>query len=209
MFFSIIDFIVLLGPILFVLLQAPLHFLPNPFSPLRETLSAYVWCDYGLMGTIAFYIIGTSLILLAIRLWVIFKNEKYPLIGCLLLLIIGIDLVLVAILPTRPTGAPLTIPVIAHILIAGSIAGIFPLAVLLIYHAFKIRGWDFLYKYTLFVAIFSAILDLTAFWVFTLDLRLLGLLERIMMVNSLIWIEIVVIKLINIQNKPGNSALMP
>jgi hypothetical protein len=194
--FHISDSLSILIPFAFFGIETSLHILPTFQDPLRQTISSYVWSNYGLMATIAFYIIGIIIAILSIRLFFSLSKTRLSKIGALLLTLVGLDLILVAIFPTRQPGDPMTIQFVLHIFLAFSIAAIFPIAILLLNPSLKARGWSRLYKYTFFVSGFSLLVNIVALVVIIFDLNLLGILERLMILNALIWIEVVAVRLL-------------
>lgn len=194
--FQISDSLSTVIPLAFFGIETALHILPTFENPLKETISTYVWSNYGLLATIGFYIIGIIIAILSIRLFFSLSKTRISKVGALLLTLVGIDLILVAIFPTREAGAPVTIQVVIHIFAACSIAGIFPLAILLLNPSLKARGWSRFYKYTFFVSGFALLVDIFALVVIAFNLNLLGIMERLLILNALIWIEVIAIRLL-------------
>jgi hypothetical protein len=193
--FHISDSLATIIPVAFFGIETALHILPTFQNPLRQTISTYVWSNYGTLATIAFYSIGIIIAILSIRLFFSLSKTSISKVGALLLTMVGIDMILVAIFPTRHAGDPVTIQFVLHMVSAFSIAIVFPAAILMLNRSLKDRGWNRLYKYTFFVAGFAILVDLFSLVVLIFDLQLLGMVERLLIFNALIWIEVVAVRI--------------
>jgi hypothetical protein len=193
--FHISDSLATIIPVAFFGIETALHILPTFQNPLRQTISTYVWSNYGMLATVAFYIIGIIIAILSIRLFFSLSKTSISKVGALLLTLVGMNLILVAIFPTRHTGDPMSLQFVVHIISAFSIAIVFPAAILMLNRSLKDRGWNRLYKYTFFVAGFEILVDLFALVVLIFNLQLLGIVERLLIFNALIWIEVVAVRI--------------
>ena len=103
--FQISDSLSTVIPLAFFGIETALHILPTFENPLKETISTYVWSNYGLLATTGFYIIGIIITILSVRLFFSLSKTRISKVGALLLTLVGVDLILVAIFPTREAGS--------------------------------------------------------------------------------------------------------
>ncbi len=151
--FIVLDTFILAIPLLFFVIQVVFHLIDTGYNPIDETISMYVWCHYGIAQTIVFYLQSIAMLALTIRLYFVISRTARSKWGIGLLGLIGIGMLIVAICPTRQYGAPVTNLVIAHVGAALTIAGLFPLALILIAPGFKISAyWAQFGKFSIVVA---------------------------------------------------------
>jgi hypothetical protein len=191
-----IDILIILAPILFLFTEAVFHVLPTGVSPFRQTVSTYRWSDYGVLCTIAFFLIGAVMVVFAARLFFTLKRDKYSKFGIWGISLAGLLMIVTAIFPSQQPGTEVTLQVRIHVGAADSVSAIFPIAIALLIPALRAGGFRTLSGYTLITFLVSATVDLAALLIIIFDLKLLGLMERLLILNSLIWIEVMAIKLL-------------
>lgn len=193
----VLDTLIVVVPLLFFAVQVVFHLINTGFNPVNETISMYVWCDYGIAQSIVFFLQSVAMFALTARLCFILKRTTRSKWGIGILGLIGIGMLIVSICPTREYGAPVTGLVIAHVGAALVIAGLFPLALFLIAPGFKMTEyWNLLCGFTIAIAAIATVIGLAGLAIILSDIPGLGIIERIMMLNSILWMLVMGIKLL-------------
>jgi hypothetical protein len=193
----LLDWLIILIPLLFFTLQIFFHFIDTGYNPIRETISMYVWCSYGIIQTTAMYLMASVMFTLFLRLYFILLRNSRTLTGLIILGLISIGMLLVAIFPTRAYNALLTWKNILHVATAIAVSGFFPIALLLLAPAFRQKpALKMLYPISAATAGIAIAVGLIGAIMIVGNLPGLGIVERILMLNSLIWIMLLGIKLL-------------
>ena len=193
----LLDWLIILIPLLFFTLQIFFHSIDTGYNPIRETISMYVWCNYGTAQTTAMYLMTIAMLSLSLRLCFILLRNSRTRAGLIILGLISLGMLLAAIFPTRAHNAVLTWKNILHVVTAIAVSGFFPIALLLLAPAFKQKPpLKILYTISVIAAGIAIAVGLIGAIMIGGSLPGLGIVERILMLNSLIWVMLLGIKLL-------------
>ena len=184
------------GPVVFIGVMVLLESLQPQFDPLRQTISALVWGPFGWLQTVVFYLFGLLLILLAAKIRRLVTGRLTAGSAAAALLLVGLGFTVVAICPTRAPDAPATVVSALHEISARAIVVVFPVASLLT----SVGLWRCRARKASACALLAGIVGLAliaaGILLFTRNLPYIGLLERAMLVNGLVWLELVGVLLV-------------
>jgi hypothetical protein len=123
-----------------------------------------------------------------------------------LLVFFGFSLLLIGAFRTDPLGVDGTIEGRIHGLAATAAFWIFPAAILLIAPSFRNDpNWKGIFRYTLVAAVLAVVLVITL-GVLPDETTWFGLMERIVVANMIIWVEVAAIKLLLLSLKRGRPS---
>jgi hypothetical protein len=177
-------------PVLFVFTSISLGYLNPTYDWLRNTISELIWGQNGWVLTVAFCVFGLALITLALRLRVNFANNLKSKLGLILLVMLGLGFLIIAIFPTKAPGAPQSISGLIHLNMVRIMAVLFPASCLLFGTGIRRENETEIIRIQslaagvmgILLAVPGAIATLTnAPWT--------GAIERIILMNGLLWIE--------------------
>jgi hypothetical protein len=150
-------------------------YLNSSGSLINNTISSLVYAPNGWLQTLAFYILGISVLALAILLQ--FKAPVRFNLGAIILAVIGFALFLIGTFPTQFPGEPFMAGI--HKWAAISVFILLPVAGFLVAATFKSWNYRFLYKYTIIASSVQFLFIFIGGLFLLLHLELFGLLERV------------------------------
>jgi hypothetical protein len=122
-----------------------------------------------------------------------------------LLVFFGFGLLLIGAFRTNPVGGPDTIEGTIHGLTATGVFWLFPIAILVLAPSLKKDpNWQNIFLYTIVAGVLAFILVIVT-GVIQDDIGWFGLLERIVVANMIIWVEVAAIKLLRLSLNRGNQ----
>jgi len=164
--------------------------LPN-YSPIRDSVSSLAWTDLGWLQTICFLAMGLLLVIFVAKLFFNIHRARGFHAGIVLLALCGFVLMLIAAFHMGHAGAP-PIDGIIHTIASYGLGLLFPIAILSLAPSFKSTpNWKNIFIYTLVAGILALALILGA--LLAEQRGWFGLYERIIILNALIWVEVVAI----------------
>jgi hypothetical membrane protein len=202
----------IIAPILLLVFSSIVETLTPGYNPIQETISRLVLGPYGFLQTVALFIFGLLLIIFAMRLgFAITSTIRSAKVGTFFFYLIGVGFLVVGIFPTNNPGMAPTLHAMIHRGTSAAIAVLFPFACLAVAPALKgdIR-WKRAFAYTIATGIVALILVILGVALRTNKLWS-GLYERVVLLNGLVWIELVSFRLLRMciyerrearQNKP-------
>jgi hypothetical membrane protein len=166
--------------------------LPN-YSPIRNSVSSLAWTDLGWLQTICFLAMGLLLEIFVAGLFFNIRRARGFHAGIVLLALCGFVLLLIAAFHMDPPEADFrTITGRIHTIASYGLGLLFPIAILSLAPSFKSTpNWKNIFVYTLIAGILAFGLIIGAF--FTDQTGWFGLYERIIILNALVWVEVVAI----------------
>jgi len=185
-----------IGPVLFLLITTIVESFQPGYDPLRETISILVWGPQGWLQTFIFLLFGFLLIVFAVRLYFAIGKSVSLRLGFASLVLIALGFFLIGVFPTQRPGMSLTLHSLIHVYTAYAISILFILACF----AFALRfradtRWKKFFLYTVITGVIALILNIL--WVVVpSDWYWKGLHERILVVNSLTWIAVMAVYLL-------------
>jgi hypothetical protein len=184
-------------PLLFLLSALFLGWMQSPYDIIQDTISAMVWGHYGWIQTVMFYLLGVVLISLACWLFIREKKSRSYRAGLVLLGTIGLTFVVIAICPTRQLGTEMTLPADIHEKAARFLPILLSGANFLMGNGLKSRrGMKGVWICSIMAGVSSLIFTALGAAIITTDSPYLGILELVLLLNGLVWLEIIVAKVI-------------
>jgi hypothetical protein len=181
-------------PVMFVVTSAFLGSLNPAYNWLKNTISELIWAQHGWVLAVEFCIFGIALIVLALRLKINFAIDVKSKVALILLIVIGIGFLIIAVFPTRAPGAPQSVAGLIHQNTVRAMAGLFPAACLLFGAGVKKGSKTGIIRIQSLAAGVIGILLVVPGAIATLtDAAWLGAIERIILMNGLLWIEVITI----------------
>lgn len=158
------------------------------YNPVQQTVSQMVHYPHGWLLTTDFVVLAVWLIVLADKFYFVFARQKTTKIAGLILFLTAIGFILIAIFPTNPEGTTRNTAAQIHEQAARGISILFPVACLALLPQLCIGGQHRrLAIYTLFTAIAGLVFVVLCATVILGEGATLGLSERLLIANALIW----------------------
>ncbi len=179
------------GPLALVLTTMVLETINSNYNRVGDTISSLVWGPFGPAQTVAFILFGIAVLAIAFRLARALAGTRWTVMGQLAMALIGIAFIIIAIFPTSAEPHAADIQGLIHKQTARSIAAIFPVACAFIGKAMS-RHLEHkaIAQYSKAAALVGAfLLPAGALASFT-DASWLGAIERVMLANGVLWIEV-------------------
>jgi hypothetical protein len=186
------------GPIVVIVADLTAAISQPGYNPIHDSISILAWSPMGWLQTIGFLTVGLLVEVFVAGLLLTIRGGRLFGFGIGLLICFGFGLLLIGAFPTDPIGNQNTIGGTIHDATAKVIFIIFPIASLLI--AFSLRKdsrWGGLFIHTVATSGLALALVLGWLWL-TEDLGWFGLYERILVANTIIWVEIMAIRLLRL-----------
>jgi len=189
----IVELAVAALPFICVLATVIAQLLYAGYNPWQDPVSSLVWSPYGALQTAAFYLLGFSIIILAGKL---FPRAKAWIsrIGVIVLGLTGVAMVMVGIFPAGRAGFPDTIINTIHLDLTTILICLFPAGCFIL--APKMKEYFHL-KWVTFYTWAAGFTGVTLIGIITglhfSNLGGWGTLERLMLLNGLIWVQVITI----------------
>jgi chromate transport protein ChrA len=161
------------------------------YSPIRDSVSSFALTSLGWLQSICFLAMGTLLVIFVGGLYFGIRRARGFRAGITLLALCGFVLMLIATFHMDHTGAP-PIDGIIHTIASYGLGLLFPIAIFSLAPSFKSTpNWIDIFIYTLIAGVLAFGLIIGA--IFGNQRGWFGLYERIIILNSLAWVEVVAI----------------
>jgi MFS family permease len=161
------------------------------YNPVRDSVSSLAWTDLGWLQTICFLAMGLLLEIFVAGLFFTIRRARGFHAGIVLLALCGFVLMLIAAFHMGHSGAP-PIDGTIHTIASYGLGLLFPIAILSLAPSFKsTANWKNIFVYTLIAGILAFGLILGA--ILGKQVGWFGLYERIIILNALVWVEVVAI----------------
>ena len=186
------------GPLVLVATDFTAAFTSPDYNMVRDSISSLALTRLGFIQTIGFLAIGLLIEIFTAGLLFNIKGVRGFRYSIGLLVFFGFALLLIGAFRTDPVGGPDTVEGSIHNLTATGAFWIFPVAILII--APSLRNdpdWRGIFLYTVIAAILAVALVITL-GVLPDETSWFGLLERILVANMIIWVEISAINLLRL-----------
>lgn len=186
----------IIGPVLFFSITTVLGSLQPEHNAFQQTISMLVFGPHGWLQTLVFLLFGFLLIVFAVRLFFSVNKRLGSRIGIVFFILIGLGFFLIGIFPTQQTEAGLALHAIIHRYTVRAISILFMLACFVLGLNFRSDPfWKKFSLYTIFTAVIAFILNIMVVAVPS-DWYWIGLYERILLLNGLLWIAVMAIRLL-------------
>ncbi len=186
------------GPFVLILADLTAAFSDPRYDPIRDSISSLALTPMGWVQTIGFLAIGLLVeVFVAGLLFNIRRGWGFEL-GISLLVCFGFGLLLIGAFRTDPAGATHTIEGTIHSVTATTVFWLFPIAILLL--APSLRNdpyWENIFTYTVVTSVLALAL-ITGQVFLPAQLSWFGLYERILVANTVIWVEVIAVRLLRL-----------
>ena len=187
------DLLTVCGPIALELSMILTQSWQQGYNPLRDTISSMVWGQGGWLQTANFFLIGATLAALASQLRPLLTSRAARW-GGLALLVTGLSFVVLGVCPTQSPEGPKTIQAIVHGVTVYVIVFFFPLACFLLAPAVRVgRFGQFAAAYSYATGALGVTLIAAGAFLMVKELPWFGMLERLLLLNGFVWMEIVAV----------------
>jgi hypothetical membrane protein len=194
----------IVGPIMLVVADMIVAFSDPGYNLIRHSISSLAWARLGWVQTIGFLAIGLLVELFVAGLYLNIRGVRGFGFGIGLLAVFGFGLLLIGAFHTDPAVGPSTVEGTIHGAAAKTIFWLFPIATLLISPSLRRdRRWRRLFIYSIAAAAFAVVFMILSVRL-PPDLKWFGLLERILVADEIIWVEVMAISLLFLRLKHGS-----
>jgi len=181
----------IVGPIVVVVGDLAASLATPGYSLVRNSVSSLALEPIGWLQSICFLAMGLLLEIFVAGLFFNIRRARGFHAGIVLLAICGFVLMLIAAFHMDHPGAP-PVDGTIHTIASYGLGLLFPIAILSLAPSFKSTpNWKNIFVYTLVAGVLALALILGVF--FTEQTGWFGLYERIIILNALIWVEVVAI----------------
>jgi hypothetical protein len=190
----------IVGPVVVIVGDLTASFSIAGYSPVRDSVSSLALTSIGWLQSICFLAMGLLLAIFVAGLFFNIRRARGFYAGIVLLAFCGFVLMLIATFHMDAHGGPHTIDGTIHNVASYSLGLLFPIAILTLVPSIKnTPNWKNIFVYTIiagvlaFSLIMGALLAEQRGW--------FGLYERIIILNALVWVEVVAIHFLRLQLK--------
>jgi hypothetical protein len=195
-------------PALSLILSLVIGAVQSDYNPVKQTISQLVLYPYGWLQATDFLVLGVWLLLLAVKIYSGFAHKITTKIAAFTFVLFGMGFFLITIFPTSLTGGEMTLRAMIHEKTAQLICVMFPIACCLMIPGFKSNHyWKKITNYTLVTGIVGFILGILGAVITITDTPLLGIIERLIFLNAVIWLIVIEINMILQQPLKQNRSI--
>lgn len=187
-----------IGPLVLIAADLTAAISQPGYSPIRDSISSLAWSPMGWLQTIGFLTVGLLVEVFVGGLFFGIRGGRGFGYGIGLLVFFGFGLLLIGAFRTDPIVGQPSIEGTIHGVTAKAIFFIFPIASLLV--ALSLRKdsrWKGLFLHTIATSGLALFLVIGQLWLPD-ELSWFGLYERILVANTVIWVEIMAIRLLRL-----------
>jgi len=192
----------IVGPIVLIIGDLAASLSIPGYSPIRDTVSSLALTGIGWLQSICFLAMALLFEIFVAGLFFNIRRARGFYVGIVLLALCGFILMLIATFHMDAPAAPRTIDGRIHGIASYGLGLSFPVAILSLIPSLKSTpNWRSVFAYTLVAGILALGLIIGAF--FAEQTGWFGLYERIIILNGLIWVEVVAIHFLRLLLKQG------
>jgi len=182
----------IVGPIVVIVGDLAASLSTPGYSLVRDSVSSLALEPIGWLQSICFLAMGLLLEIFVTGLFFNIRKARAFHAGIVLLVLCGFVLLLIAAFHMDAPGAPRTIAGTIHTISSYSLGFLFAIAILSLAPSLKSTpNWKNIFIYTLIADVLAFGLIIGAF--FTEQTGWFGLYERLIILNALVWVEVVAI----------------
>ncbi len=180
------------GPVVLVIVNYIVALSTPGYSLIKDSISSLAWAPLGCVQTVGFVVIGLLTELFAADLFFSIRGVRGFRFVVVLIVLSGFGLILIGIFHADPDNGLHTIQGAIHGVMAKIVFWSIPIAIFLIAPSLrKDHYWKPLFVYSLAAAIVATVLLISNIWI-PEDSKF-GLLERVLVADEILWLEIVAI----------------
>lgn len=182
----------IVGPVVVIVGDLAASLSTPGYSLVRDSVSSFALTSLGWLQTICFLAMGLLLVIFVAGLFFNIRRARGFHAGIGLLALCGFVLMLIAAFHMDAPGAERTTDGIIHTIASYGLGLLFPIAILPLAPSFKSTpNWRNIFIYTLIAGVLAFGLIIGA--IFGDQSGWFGLYERIIILNALVWVEVVAI----------------
>jgi hypothetical membrane protein len=175
------------------------------YSLVRDSISSLAFTSFGWLQTIGFLTLGLLVEIYTAGLLYNIKHARWCHLGIGLFAFFGFAMLLIGAFHTDPVGGPTTFEGAIHGFTARTVFSLFTVAALALAPSIKKDpGWQPLFRYTIATAILAVILAVVLRF-FPEKTSWFGLIERILVANMVLWVEVTAINLFRLSLKRNKA----
>lgn len=188
----------IVGPLVLIVADNIAAFSAAEYDLIRNSISSLAFTPMGWVQVIGFLTIGLLMEVFVAGLFFSIRRRRGFACSILLLICFGFGLLLIGAFRTEPAGVPHTIEGTIHLVAATLVFWLFPAALLLLAPSLRSDpNWKGIFVYT--VVSSALALSLLIVRLFLPDeLSWFGLYERILVANTVIWVEVMAVRLLRL-----------
>ena len=182
----------IVGPIVVIAGDLAASLSTPGYSSIRDSVSSLALTGIGWLQSICFLAMGLLLEIFVAGLFFNIRRVRGFHLGIVILALCGFLLMLIAAFRMDAPGGPRTTAGIIHTVSSYGLGLLFPFAILSLAPSLKSTpNWKNIFIYTLVGSVLALVLIIGAF--FIEQTGWFGLYERIIILNGLVWVEVVAI----------------
>jgi len=186
------------GPFVLIITDLTAALSEPGYDLIRDSISSLALTPMGWVQTIGFLAIGLLVEVFVAGLLFSIRGRWGFRISLSLLVCFGFGLLVIGAFRTDPAGATHTIEGTIHSVTATTVFWLFPIAILLL--APSLRNdphWEDIFAYTVVASILALALMIGQVCL-PAQLSWFGLYERILVTNTVIWVEVIAVRLLRL-----------
>jgi hypothetical membrane protein len=174
----------------------------NPgYSLIRDSISSLALTSLGWLQTIGFLALGLLVEIYTAGLLYNIKRARWFHLGIAIFVFFGFAMLMIGAFHTDPVGGPRTFEGTIHGIMARVTFSLFAVAILALAPAIKKDpDWRYLFRYTIVTAVLAVVLGIVLRF-FPEKTGWFGLIERILVANMILWVEVTAINLLRLSLK--------
>lgn len=187
---------IVIGPLIFLGITVILESTHLGYDRISDTISKLVWSQNGWLQTAGFYLFAIVLAMLAIILRHIGISRRNLRATILPIYLMSTGFFIIAVIPTNAPGEPATLTVFIHRFVAGVVCFLFPIVCLSLARGLKgDSNFKRLRIFSLIAGGIGFILSIAGILVIMSEIPWKGAIERIILANGILWIEVIGIRI--------------
>ncbi|HEY93683.1 MAG TPA: DUF998 domain-containing protein [Dehalococcoidia bacterium] len=189
---------VIAGPVVILSITIVLESIQPGYDRIYDTISRLVWGQLGWLETGCFFLFALVLIALALNLNKLNISRRSLRFTVLMISLMSVGFVIIAIIPTNAPGEPVTLTVFTHRFLADLICFLFPVVCLSMARGLSGDPTSKrLRDFSLLTGGIGIVLSIAGMAIIVTETPWKGAIERIILVNGILWIEVVGIWLLS------------
>jgi len=196
--YSLLALAGIVGPVFLIITFLTAAFSVSGYSFIGDSISSLAWTPMGWLQSIGFLFAGFMVVFFTLGLFFSIRGTRGFKIGIGLIVLFGFGLLIIGAFKDDPAGSPHTIQGMIHMVTAGIVFSVFPIGSLLIGLSLrKDPYWKGLFIHTIFTTGLASAFVI-GYLFLPEQLSWFGLYERVLLLNIVIWLEIMAIKLLRL-----------
>lgn len=194
---------VIAGPVLIIAITIVLESIQPGYDRVYDTLSGLVWGHLGWLETGCFFLFALVLVALGFNLNQKSNGRRIFRFAILMVFLMSAGFVTIAVIPTNAPGEPATLTVFIHRFTAGLICFLFPVVCLSIASGLSDDSTSKrIRNFSLTTGGIGIALSIAGMAIIVTETPWKGAIERIILANGILWIEVVGVWLLYRHHRP-------